>query len=120
MNFTQTEPDEAYPIKRMVSESGSWEFGIRAMIFGYRVAAGVVGEQTYSIDYCCAADGVWLIRVAATVLAILEALPESTSSQEAEAIFPRQQSKPMVNDPECWEKLTALLDRVCQTEEACR
>jgi len=117
MNFTQTAPDENYPIKRMISENGRWEFGIRAMIFGYRVSAGVVGEQTYSIDYCCADDPVWLISVTAIVLAILEALPESISSHEAEKLFPRQWMKPMVNDPECWEGLAQLLDRVTQLQE---
>jgi hypothetical protein len=116
MNFTQTEPDINYPVKRMLSENGVWEFGIRRMIFGYRVSAGVVGEESYSIDYCCADDLGWLIQVAAIVLAILESLPETTPSREAEKLFPRQWTKPMVNDPECWAGLMQLLNRVSQAE----
>jgi len=112
MNFIRSDPDESYPINHILSENGVWEFGIRTVLFGFRVSAGVVGEGCYSIDYCCADDAAWLIQVAAIVFAILEMLPESTPSWEAEKLFSRQQRKLMVNDPECWDQLTKLLNQL--------
>ncbi len=37
MRIREVEVNENYPIRRFQSEGGLWEWGIRPMLFGYRV-----------------------------------------------------------------------------------
>lgn len=107
MKFTKAEPDENFPIVRFVSENNVWEIGIRPMMFGHRVSAGLVGSGCVEIDYCGGADGCFVIQLLATVVKIFSSLPETITLKEVKRFFPTYQVKPIDKDP-CWEKLKEL------------
>ena len=108
MLFTQQPPNEGYPILRMSSESDLWEMGIRPVLYGYRVSAGKTGTLFYSLDYCCGDSRQWILRVITVLEIALERIPETAQLSEVEKLFPRQQFKPMQQDPDCWKRLLDL------------
>jgi hypothetical protein len=95
---SNTHPDLLY---HRISEDGKLEIGVWPVIYGYRVRAGHVGDQYCHIDYC-AGDQISAIQeIYSMVMGIL-------SSGKTFKDFPRQQTKPMYNDPECTIQLWEL------------
>jgi len=106
--FVQTPPTEAYDAGRWVSESGRWEFGARRTTSGVRVCAGVVGEWTYTVDYCAGAELFRIALLTRVVRTILEALPESITPEELEALLPGWSVRPVHKDEACFGELLRL------------
>lgn len=107
MKFTHAEPDENFRILRLVSEGGRWEAGLVPMLFGVRVRVGVVGASAVVIDYCAGADQAFQFDLLATILIILDGLPESTGEVEILRMMPTYKVRP-INKDSCWLKLLEM------------
>ena len=88
------------------------------MMFGIRVSLGKVGSGCVAIDYCAGADIAFALILLATVVRILEPLPESVSYQELEQIFPSYDVKPINRDPYCWKRLQELAGQADQQQSS--
>ena len=108
MKFAPAMTNENYPMLRMLSENEAWECGVRAVLFGYRVSANPVGSSTYTIDYCCADEQLWVELILSIVVIAFGLLPETLTSAEAQQLFPQQNIKPIKNDPDCFGQLRQL------------
>lgn len=114
MNLTKTDVTEDYPHLRLVSENEIWEVGIAPLtIFGgIRIVAGKVGSECYEINYCAGTDKGMAFGVLAQVIAIMSKLPEVITPGDFNQIFPIQHIKPMIDDPQCWERLSQLANNL--------
>lgn len=108
MKFTVAPTTEDFLIHRLTSENNVWEVGIYPVLFGIRVAANPVGEIAYTINYCCGNNPEFSLVLLATVVGILESLPESISEREVSRLFPTYKVRPIDKD-ECWIKLQEML-----------
>ena len=106
MNFMKAEDTENY-MERRVSENGVWEFGIRPVLFGYRVAFGPNNTCFYSYDYCCADKPDLLKATHHALLRILESFPEEATEHEILAELPEWNRRPIDQD-DCFENLLKL------------
>lgn len=111
MEFSPTEPDE-HLFLRWKSENKVWEVGFFRVMHGVRVRAGKIPPGLdyapgVSIDYCAGADEGFALVLLAIVVKLLEALPESVTASQVEALFPTYQVKPIDKDP-CWDRLLEL------------
>lgn len=107
MNFNKAEPTLDYQAPRLVSENNIWEVGIHPVLFGFRVAAGRIGQHTYAVDYCAASDKQFLQQLYMAVVMIFTQLPEEITERELQDFMPIYKRKPILLDP-CWEKLQKL------------
>lgn len=104
MRFCATEQNEVIDVMRFLSEEGVWEFGIRRVIFGWRVALSQIGDCCYTLDYCAGGDFGFAMVLLATIAKILESYPESVRIRQIQDAFPRYERRPINLDP-CWTKL---------------
>lgn len=93
---------------RWLSENGVWEIGFCPYAFGVRVRLGLVDSGFVNLDYCAGKEIVVASAVWVTVTKILEALPESTTGEQIECLFPGYEIKPIIRDPFCWPRLQEL------------
>lgn len=94
-------PDDEL-LYRKVSEDGKIQIGVHPVIFGFRIRAGYVGCMAYELDYCAGADISQVELIYSMVLTILHNdIPFKS--------FPNQNTKPMINDPNCFIKLISLI-----------
>jgi len=104
MKFIRAEDDfNTMLFHRHVSTDGTVEVGVYAVLFGFRVRAGMVGHSWCELDYCGGADQETVERIYSAVLATLE-----TQERPNWDVFPTQVRKPMGNDPECMQELETL------------
>ena len=111
MKFQQTDPDENYPLLKLVSENGRWEIGLTPVMFGVRVRGGLAGDGWCPIDYCGGDDRAFVGQLLAVMVQILETYPESISPGEISTLLPDYETKPISNDP-CWKYLQEWRDRL--------
>jgi len=117
MKIREVEVNENYPIRRFQSEGGLWEWGIRPMLFGFRVTIGqcespVLGVATIEADYCCGPELTSAMLWLGFISAILHQLPEEITAPELNRLFPKQRIKPLYEDPDCRAALEELAARV--------
>src|SRR5260221_258447 len=117
MRIREDGVNENYRIRRYESEGGFWKWGMRPMLFGYRVTIGqcespVLGVATIEADYCCGPELASAMFWTGFISAILHELPEEITAPELNRLFPRQKIKPLYNDPDCRAALEELAARV--------
>ncbi|MFC3833438.1 hypothetical protein [Deinococcus rufus] len=100
--------NENYDLGRWVSETGRWEFGLRSMLFGVRVSAGLVGGMSYDIDYCAGADPHRIALLRHLLHTILEGHPESVRPHQLLALLPTWERRPIHLDERCFSELVRL------------
>ncbi len=92
------------------------EIGIYPVIYGYRVRAGVIGDGYVYLDYCAGADQKQVENIYSMVETIINSRmnmmkPDMSKNEKSGFIFkvfPKQNRKPMFNDPECFVELAKL------------
>jgi hypothetical protein len=109
MKFHKTASDRNFLYGRWLSENGVWEIGLCPYAFGVRVRLGLVDSGFVNLDYCAGKETMVAIAILETVIKILEALPESTTGEQIERLFPGYEIKPIVRDPFCWPRLLELV-----------
>jgi hypothetical protein len=92
--------------KRKTSSDGVYEIGIYPVIFGFRIRAGFVGRMWCELDYCAGADLTMINLLYNIVVTIMSKRIEQNENPFAG--FPKQDVKPMINDPECLQKMMEL------------
>ncbi len=103
MKFIDAEDDvENQMMFRKVSEDGKIEVAIHPVIFGFRVVAGYVGSQCYSLNYCAGNEQGYIELIYSMVIVALEVANGNFK------VFPHQNVKPMFNDPECFRALDMM------------
>jgi hypothetical protein len=107
MTFEQTTPDENYCYK-LASMEGRWELGYCQMLYGIRIRLGVAGNGWCNLDYCAGDSPLHQQMLLHCVRTILSRVPESIRERDLEDMFPRQNMKPINNDPECFDALIAM------------
>ena len=97
MKLTIVENDTNYPILKIVSENNIWELGIsQPTIFkGLRVSAGLIGTESYDINYCCGTDVYLAVEVLKQVVEIFYYLPEEITVIDLYEYFPYFEIKPI-------------------------
>lgn len=108
MNLQPVEQNQNYPIAHLKSER--WEMGIYPVMFGFRVRAGLIDAAGCEVDYCAGGDINALVQIYSYVFFLLSSLEETTAGHELSAMLPTYACKPIQDDPQCWEKLSALVD----------
>lgn len=108
MIFTATPTTVDYDVLRLVSQTGRWEFGLRRVIYGVRVCAGIVDSGGYSVDYCAGADAGQIVLLRVVVQQILEGQPEAVTPRELTALLPSWTVRPMFRDTACMDALVRL------------
>jgi hypothetical protein len=117
VKIREVETNENYPVRRFQSEGGVWEWGIRPMLFGFRVTIGqcespVLGMPTIEADYCTGPEIesalLWCGFISAIMLQLREDLPAPALNR----LFPRQTVKPLYNDPACTKSLEELAEHL--------
>jgi len=108
VKFSQAAPDENFPLGRWVSENNVWEIGFFPVLFGVRVRLGKIGNAWVNLDYCAGSNEGFALILLATVVAILERVPESATERQVEELFPKFDIKPIDRDPTCWKRLQEL------------
>lgn len=88
LTFTRVEPNSEYRALRLVSGSGRWELGLSPYQSGTRLRMGRAGRPPSVMDFCLGHDETLHGPVLLAVLGRLEALEESCSAQEIDAVFP--------------------------------
>lgn len=87
---------------RYIDEKHNVEIGIHMVMFGWRIRAGYIGDCWCQLDYCCGNDP----RMVQYMLSVCKSILEKNNCDFD--IFPRQDIKPIINDPVCFIKLTEL------------
>jgi len=98
MRFTETQPNENFPIMRMISETGRWEIGYWPVLYGVRVRLGLTGSPGCDVDYCCGASTKLRAEVLLVMLVILETVGEQAPQGEISDLFPMAWAKPIDRD----------------------
>jgi len=106
--FHRVQPDENFPGKKLVSETGRWEMGFRQMLFGLRVSAGLSGSGGVTLDYCAGGRLQDQLLLFGVILRLLERLPEEITEGELRRLLPKENRRPIRNDPECLAALLVL------------
>lgn len=107
MTFKETTPDENF-CYRLISAEGRWELGYYQVLYGIRIRLGRPGNGWCNLDYCAGDQSAYQHILLHCVRTILSCVPESVSERELEKMFPRQDVKPIFNDPVCLDALVAL------------
>jgi len=79
---------------RLLSEGGRWELGFSPYQSGIRLRMGLCGRPPSVIDFCLGHDPGLYSPVLLAVIRRLEALPESASASEVDAVFPWAGTRP--------------------------
>ena len=103
--FGRVDPSSDYRALRLLSEEGRWEIGLSPYHYGIRLRMGLTGRPPSVIDFCLGHDESIYSPVLLAVMERLEALPESSSAEEIDALFPWAGTRP---DPAV--HLPSLLD----------
>lgn len=110
--FRNVDDNENY-IYRRVRKVGTLpkiEIGVYPVMFGYRIRVGMVGSWAVELDYCAGAQQEDVENIYALTMAVLN--KNMNKIQPFHRIrdifegFPRQDVKPMFNDPDCFNELT--------------
>jgi len=88
VTFLASSPNEHYRELRLVSAEGGWELGFTLFAAGPRLRMGRTGLPPSVLDFCLGKDGAIYMPVLTAVLRKLEPLPESTTNEEVDAVFP--------------------------------
>ena len=94
MIFQRAEPNREYRALRFLSDSGRWELGLSPYQGGIRLRMGLAGRPPSVIDFCLGHNAEVYSPVLLAVLKRLEALPESSTAQEVDAVFPWAGTRP--------------------------
>lgn len=110
MQFTKVEPDENYQLIKYQSQK--WEIGYRQVMFGYRISAGIKGEQHYRLDYCGGAEELFLRMLFNCVHNILGYLPEELPPHKVEEFFPREYKVRPIYKDALWQHLFIIFNQL--------
>lgn len=106
MKFTEAEDNhDAGLYQRMVSENNEIEFGIYPVLFGYRVRAGYIGDNTFFIDWCAGDDQ----KVIELLYSILKNILESDT--DVRRLPTSSKIKPFYNDVEFTSLINSLVTK---------
>ena len=94
MIFQRTEPNREYRALRFLSECGRWELGLSPYQGGIRLRMGLAGRPPSVIDFCLGHNAEIYSPVLLAVVSLLEAVPESSSALEVDAVFPWAGTRP--------------------------
>lgn len=94
MIFRRTEPNANYRALRCLSDSGRWELGLSPYRHGIRLRMGLSGRPPSVIDFCLGHDASLCTPALLAVTKCLEAVPESASPGEIDALFPWAGTRP--------------------------
>ena len=94
MIFRRAEPDEHYRALRMVSEGARWVLGLTVYPSGTRVRMGLSGRGPSVLDFCMGTDPAIYGVIFDAILRRLEPLPEQSSGEEIDAVFPWAGTRP--------------------------
>jgi len=92
--FQRSEPNSEYRALRFLSDSGRWELGLSPYQGGIRLRMGLAGRPPSVIDFCLGHNPEIYSPVLLAVIRRLEALPESSTSEEVDAVFPWAGTRP--------------------------
>lgn len=114
IQFIEEETDEDLIYRR--SWNNMVEIALHPVLFGWRVRAGYEFRSYYQLDYCCGDQQAEIELIYSTVLTILTnelnkqdlTLDKRTICTNVFSKFPKQNTKPMRNDPECMINLILL------------
>ena len=91
---------------RKVAHLPEIEIGVFPVMFGYRVRVGMVGSWTMELDYCAGPKQEDVEQVYSLTIAILnknmDKIKEGDFMPAITKGFPKQDVKPMFNDPDCF------------------
>ena len=107
MEFYRVEANEAVDVIRHLSTNSLWEFGIRRVLYGYRVCLIKVGGSSYSFDYCASSKELFLPMLFITLKIYLEKISEDVREVELESRMPQWEIRPIIYD-RCWEELQMM------------
>ncbi len=88
MTFLASSPSEHYRELRLISAEGCWELGFTLFAAGPRLRMGRSGLPPSVLDFCLGKDGSIYMPVLTAVLRRLEQLPEASTNEEVDAVFP--------------------------------
>ena len=94
MIFQRADPNREYRALRFLSDSGRWELGLSPYQGGIRLRMGLAGRPPSVIDFCLGHDPDIYSPVLLAVVKRLEAVPESSTPQEVDAVFPWAGTRP--------------------------
>ena len=94
MIFRRDEPSSDYRALRLLSEAGRWELGLSPYQYGVRIRMGLAGRPPSLIDFCLGHDETLYSPVLLAVMKRLEVLPESSTAEEIDALFPWAGTRP--------------------------
>ena len=94
MIFRRIDPSSDYRALRLLSEEGRWEIGLSPYHYGIRLRMGLAGRPPSVIDFCLGHDEAIYSPVLLAVMKRLEALPESSTAEEIDALFPWAGTRP--------------------------
>ena len=114
MIFTAAPLNENFDLGHWVSETGSWDFGLRRVLYGVRICASK-GEEYFVVDYCAGADAGHITFIRSLVQAILEGLPESVTAGAVEQLMPKWTRRPIHKDQDCLDALILLAGQALKT-----
>ena len=108
MIFQRAQPDENFPLRKLVSETGRWEMGFRPVLFGLQVIASRQGHESVALNYCAGGRLQDQLLLFAVILRLLERLPEEITEADLRRLLPRENRRPVTTDPECLAALLVL------------
>lgn len=97
MTFQRAEPNREYRTLRFVSEEGRWELGLSPYQQGMRLRMGLFGRPPAVVNFCMGYLLEIYTPVLLAVIKLLEAVPESASAEEIDAVFPWTGTRPDLN-----------------------
>ena len=97
MIFQRAEPNREYRALRFLSETGRWELGLSPYQGGIRLRMGLAGRPPSVLDFCLGHNPEIYSPVILAVIKRLEAVAESASAQEVDAVFPWAGTRPDMN-----------------------
>jgi hypothetical protein len=90
----------------MHTECNTLVLGVYAVIYGFRVRAGYIGDFSYNLDYCCGNDKGDVELIFSAVKNIIE-----QRSENPFAGFPRQDMKPFMKNKTEFKQLIGMIDK---------
>ncbi len=94
MILHRVEPNRDYLSLRLLSDTGRWELGLSPYQYGVRIRMGLTGRPPSVIDICLGYDTTLYSPVLLAVMQRLEAIPESATAQQIDALFPWAGTRP--------------------------
>jgi hypothetical protein len=95
--FQRAEPNREYRALRFLSESSLWELGFSPFQGGMRLRMGLAGRPPSVLDFCLGHNADLYSPVLLAVIERLEAVAESASAREVDAVFPWAGTRPDLN-----------------------